>query len=452
MRKLLKALLFPFRLLYKLIDIIIVTPVSKIVYKVDELLKDNSIGIEKILNRPNVLVYVALGLAVLVFVLVDKQVINLTDREAEVIYDQPVQVEYNKEMYVVEGVPENVDITLIGSKSAVYLATSLGDHEVKLDLSNYGVGTYKVNLKYNHSITSVNYKLDPSSVTIKISEKKAVSKALTYELMKMDKLDAKLSVSGVSLETNNIIVKSSQEIIDKIAVVKALVDVSVIPLTSSGDFTIDEVKLAAYDENGQLLENVEMVPSKVSATVTVDSYHANKPVKVVLKGNVTTGKAIASITSSVNEVTVYGDKDKIEGITNIEAILDVGSISGNGEFSIDLVQPSGVRYMSKDKTNVKVTVGDQIQKTVTGVIVHTSNLGNGLIVNAASDNDKTVDVIVKGVSSVIANIDASKIYAFVDLTGLGVGTHPVPVYITVSDEKVEAQPVTTEINVKIVQK
>ena len=452
MRKLLKALLFPFKLLYKLIDIIIVTPVSKIVYKVDELLKDNSIGIEKILNRPNVLVYVALGLAVLVFVLVDKQVINLTDREAEVIYDQPVQVEYNKEMYVVEGVPENVDITLIGSKSAVYLATSLGDHEVKLDLSNYGVGTYKVNLKYNHSITSVNYKLDPSSVTIKISEKKAVSKALTYELMKMDKLDAKLSVSGVSLETNNIIVKSSQEIIDKIAVVKALVDVSVIPLTSSGDFTIDEVKLAAYDENGQLLENVEMVPSKVSATVTVDSYHANKPVKVVLKGNVTTGKAIASITSSVNEVTVYGDKDKIEGITNIEAILDVGSISGNGEFSIDLVQPSGVRYMSKDKTNVKVTVGDQIQKTVTGVIVHTSNLGNGLIVNAASDNDKTVDVIVKGVSSVIANIDASKIYAFVDLTGLGVGTHTVPVYITVSDEKVEAQPVTTEINVKIVQK
>ncbi len=452
MRKLLKLLLFPFKLLYKIIDIIIVTPVSKIVYKVDELLKDNSIGIEKILNRPNVLVYVALALAVLVFVLVDKQVINLTDREAEVIYDQPVQVEYNKEMYVVEGVPENVDITLIGSKSAVYLATSLGDHEVKLDLSNYGVGTYKVNLKYNHSITSVNYKLDPSSVTIKISEKKAVSKALTYELMKMDKLDAKLSVSGVSLETNNIIVKSSQEIIDKIAVVKALVDVSVIPLTSSGDFTIDEVKLAAYDENGQLLENVEMVPSKVSATVTVDSYHANKPVKIILKGNVTTGKAIASINSSVNEVTVYGDKDKIEAIQNVEAILDVSSITGNGEFSLDLIQPSGVRYMSKDKTTVKVTVGDQIQKTITGVIVHTSNLGNGLVVNAATDNDKTVDVIIKGVSGVINNVDASKIYAYVDLTGLGVGTHTVPVYITVSDEKVEAQAVTTEINVKIAQK
>ncbi len=452
MRKLLKVLLIPFKLLYKLIDFLIVTPVSKIVYKVDELLKDNSVGIEKLLNRPNVLVYVALVLAILVFVLVDTQVINLTDREAEVIYDQPVQVEYNKEMYVVEGVPEAVDITLIGSKSAVYLATSLGDHEVKLDLSNYGVGTYKVSLKYNHSITSVSYKLDPSTVTVKIAEKKSVSKPLSYELMKMDKLDAKLSVSKVTLDTNNIIVKSSQEIIDKIAVVKALVDASVIPLTSSGDFTIDEVKLAAYDENGNLLENVEMVPSKVSATVTVDSYHATKPVKIVVKGAMTNGKAIANINSSVNEVTIYGDKDKIEGITAIEATLDVSSISGDGEFSLDLSQPTGVRYMTQDKTNVKVTVGDQVQKTVNDNIVHTSNLGSGLVVNAATDNDKAVSVIIKGVQNVINGIDSSKIYAYVDLTGLGVGTHTVPVYITVDDERVDAQTVTKEINVKIVQK
>ena len=452
MSKIFKVLLFPFKLLYKLIDYVIVTPISKLVYKVDELLKDNSIGIEKLLNRPNVLVYVALALALLVFFLVDAQVINLTDREAEVIYDQPVQVEYNKEMYVVEGVPESVDITLIGSKSAVYLATSLGDHEVKLDLTNYGVGTYKVNLKYNHSITSVSYKLDPSTVTIKISEKKTVSKSLTYELMKMDKLDAKLSVSAVTLDTNTIFVKSSQEIIDKIAVVKALVDASVIPLTNSGDYTIDEVKLAAYDENGNLLENVEMVPSKVSATVTVDSYHATKPVKIVARGTITNGKAIADISSSVKEVTVYGDKDKIEAITNIEAILDVSSISSNGEFSLDLIQPSGVRYMTQDKTTVKVTVGDSIQKTLNDIIVHTSNLGSGLVVNAATDNDKKVNVIIKGVASVVNNLETAKVYAYVDLTGLGVGTHTVPVYVTVEDERVEAQPITTEINVKITQK
>ena len=47
-------------------------------------------------------------------------------------------------------VPETVDITLIGNKSSIYLATQLGEHEVVLDLSKYSAGTYKVKLKYSY--------------------------------------------------------------------------------------------------------------------------------------------------------------------------------------------------------------------------------------------------------------------------------------------------------------
>ena len=453
MSKIFKPLILLIRFIYRIIDKLIVTPISRIIYKVDTLLKDNSGNVEKILNRPNVLVYVSLFLAIAVFLLVDTQVINLSEREAEVIYDQPVTVKYNDEAYVVEGVPEDVDITLIGSKSSIYLATQLGNHEVTLDLSNYGVGTYKVKLKYNHSVTSVDYKLDPSVITVKISEKVSYPKSLQYELLNTDKLDSKLSVSAVSLDCNNIIVKSSQEIIDKIGVVKALIDASQITLTDSGDYTLENVKLVAYDQEGAILENVEMVPSKVNATVTVDSYHATKPVKIVTTGSFSNGYAISSIESSVKEVVVYGEKSVVDALTNVEATVDLSSFDSNKENTIettlDLNKPTGVREMSATKTKVKIKVESSVDKQVDGVSIHTIGLGNGYTVNAVSDGDKAISVIVKGVSSVVKEYDSSKVYAYVDLTGLKPGTHTLPVFITVEDERVTIKPLVDKISVKI---
>ena len=299
MSKIFKPFILLIRLIYKIIDKLIVTPVSRLIYKISEFSKENSGKLEKILNRPNVLIYLSLICAVGLFLLVDSKVINLTENNAEILRDQKVNVLYNEEAYVIEGVPDSVDITLIGSKSSIYLATQLGDHEVELDLSKYGVGTYKVDFKYNHSVSSADYKLDPSTVTVKISEKVSQKRNLYYDLMNEDRMDPKLSVSNVLLDTNEVVVKSSQEILDKVAVVKALVDASQIKQKESGEEELENVGLVAYDANGNKLENVEIVPSKVKAKVTIDSYHATKTVKVITNGTMTNGKAIGSAISSV---------------------------------------------------------------------------------------------------------------------------------------------------------
>ena len=276
---------------------------------------------------------------------------------------------------------------------------------------------------------------------------------IQQELLNTDKLDSKLSVSAVSLDCNNIIVKSSQEIIDKIGVVKALIDASQITLTDSGDYTLENVKLVAYDQEGAILENVEMVPSKVNATVTVDSYHATKPVKIITTGSFSNGYAISSIESSVKEVVVYGEKSVVDALTNVEATVDLSSFDSNKENTIettlDLNKPTGVREMSATKTKVKIKVESSVDKQVDGVSIHTIGLGNGYTVNAVSDGDKAISVIVKGVSSVVKEYDSSKVYAYVDLTGLKPGTHTLPVFITVEDERVTIKPLVDKISVKI---
>lgn len=453
MNKIFKPFILLFKGIYKVIDKIIVTPISRLIYRINEISRDNSGKLEKILNRPNVLIYASLLCAIGIFLLVDTKVINLTESEAEIISDQPVKAIYNKEAYVVEGIPEDVDITLIGSKSTIYLATQLGEHEVVLDLSKYSVGTYKVKLKYNHSVQAVDYKLDPTTVTVKISEKVSDTRALSYDLLNENKLDSKLTISDVKLDNNEIVIKSSQEILDKVATVKALVDTSKVTLTESGKQTIENVTLVAFDNEGNKVQNVEIVPSKVNAEVTIDSYHATKQVKIVTDGQMSNGKAIASITSSVKEVVVYGEKNIIDAIDTVEAKVKIDNLDSEKNTSVTISKPTGVRYMSETKTNVSITVGDATDAVIPGVAVQVVNLGSDYSASAASVPDRTVDVLVKGVQSIIeGNVDATKIKAYVDLAGLKPGTHTVPVQVTIDDERVSVQSMKTEINVKIVNK
>ena len=48
-----------FSAIYNLIDRILITPISRCIYKITDKLKNNSNRIEKILNRPNILLYLA---------------------------------------------------------------------------------------------------------------------------------------------------------------------------------------------------------------------------------------------------------------------------------------------------------------------------------------------------------------------------------------------------------
>lgn len=438
-----------FEFIYNIIDKLIVIPISRIIYRISELLKNNSGRFEKILNRPNILVYVSLFTAILTFLLIDTKAINLVTEEAEIIPDQPVKIIYNEEAYVVEGVPETVDITLIGRKSDLYLAKQLGEHAVVLDLSGYSTGQYKVRLKYNHSIETVNYKLDPSTITIKITEKVSAVKPLDYDLLNKDKLDSKLSIKKIELDRNEVIVKGSAEALESVANVRALVDLKAANLTEKGTFTVDSIILVAYDSSGNKLNNVEIVPTKVSASVVVDSYYAELPVKIITTGTPTVGYSILSATSSITKVGVYGDQSVIEKLQFIEALIDIDGLNTNKSYSVTLNKPSGVRFMTETTSSISVTMDKETSKEFENIPIESINLGNNYTVNALGEENSSVTIIAKGVLSILNDVDPSKLKAQIDLSGYGIGTHEVPVKAYIDDIRITLIPKLTTVKVKI---
>ena len=299
-------------------------------------------------------------------------------------------------------------------------------------------------------MSNVSYKLDPSTITIKISEKEMEEFDLSYDLLNENKLDQKLSIENVELSKSEIIVKGAKETLATISNVKALIDLEAAKLTTKGEHEVDSVKLVAYDNDGNKVNNVEMVPNDIKAKIKVDSYSVDLPVKVITSGNITTGYALSSITSTVSKVTVYGEQKVLDKLTNIEAKLDVSGLSADKTFNgIELIKPSGVRYMSDNTTSITVTLDTETSKEFTGIEIESINLSDIYTVSALTENDRAITVIVKGVSGALETLEASKIKAYIDLSGYKEGTHEVEVKLETDDSRFQLLSTTSKVKIKM---
>ncbi len=424
-----------FKKIYKFIDKCIVVPISRAIYYLSKKYKKNQGKLDKVLNKPNFLIYLSLIIAVMLFLLIDTKVITLVETEAEVITNVPVVVKYNEEAYVVEGVPETVDITLTGRKSDIYLAKQLGEYEVILDLSEYtpSESPYKVYFTYSKSIDSLSYQLSPEYVQVTIKNKESQVKSIDYDLLNIDSLDSKLSVKSVTLDKTEVVVKGGSDALEQIASVKALIDLKDQEFKEAGTYDIDNVKLVAYDSKGNLLNNIEIVPETIGATVVLDSYSVTVPLSIETTGKLITGKSIASILVNNNSsysITIYGDQKEIEKITSVPVTINVDGLGNEGTktYNVNIKKPNGVREMSVNQVEITLTFGEEQQKTIEiSKNIDDKNLSEGLAVNILGGQE--IYVQVKGVASVIEKIEAKDISAYTDLAGLGTGDYELEVKI-----------------------
>lgn len=446
--KIINNIRYLFMKLGRFIDKYIVVPITKLVLLLKNAISKDSRRFEKILNRKSSLLIITLVLAVILFIAVDSKTISLTQTSAEVLYNQPVVVQYNEEAYVLDGVPEKVDITLIGRNSDLYLAKQIPNHEVTLDLAGLKPGVHKVALKYKRALDTINYKLDPSVVTVTIYPKISQAKTVDVDLLHTDNLDPKLVIEKTEIDRDEVIVKGSEEKLAKVANVKALIDVNNIADVKVGEAELKDVPLVAYDQSGNVID-VEIVPSKINAKITITSPQKRVPIRFIPTGTLSFGKAISDISSNINEVTIYGVSDLLDDISYIEVPVDVAGLKEDKEYSLTIKKPVGVRHISDAVANIKVMVGNEVTKEFNNIYVQYENLGSTYSVNAKGEEDRSITVIVKGVSSVLESIDPSAIRAYVDLNGYGVGEHSVDVIVDRTDLRVTYVPKVKKVTLII---
>lgn len=450
MKKLLKKIRLFFRGIWSFIDKKIIIPITKLLLNMTSKFDNSGKQVENFLSKKNTILFISLFLAIVSFIIVDQKLIVFTDSSAEILKSQPVSVIYNEEAYVIEGLPSAVDITLIGSKADLYFAKQSPSHDITIDLSDLKPGTHRVNIRYGQALPSIDYKVNPSVATVNIYPKISEAKTLAIDLLNQDSLDSKMVIKNVNIADDKVIIKGAEHQIEKVATVKALLDIKNLTKQEVGTNVLKDIPLRAYDERGNVVD-IELVPSKIDADIEIASPSKDLPIKIVPKGELGFGKAISSIVTNVTSVTVYGDETVLASLTSLPIEVSVEGLKTNQQYKLEIVKPVGIKTLSVNNITININLEDSVDVELANVVIEPRNLNEDIYVaNVAVNN--TVSIILKGVKSVVEQITAENVTAFVDLKGLGEGTHEVEIQVEGNDVKVQYIPKTLKVKIFITRK
>lgn len=440
-----------FSKIWSYFDRFIVMPITKLVLKITKKFDTSGKKFENWLSKSNTLLFVSLVIAAIIFLVIDQKVLKFSESSAEVLKGQAVTAIYNEEAYVIEGLPETVDITRIGSKADLYIARQSPTKPVTIDLSGLKPGTHKVSIKYDQASGSIEYNVNPSVATVIIYPKISETRTLTIDLLNQEALDSKKIIKNVTVDSDTVVIKGAEYQLKKVATVKALIDIKNLVKQEIGTTTLKDIPLKAYDELGNVVD-VEIVPGKIDAQIEIASPSKELPIKIIPKGDVAFGKAISAITSSETKVTVYGTEEALAKLEYIPVEIDVQGLKDNHQFKLEVPKPVGVKSMTVNNVTVDVSLDSVSDRDVENVSIDVRNLNDQYIAQGVTEDDIKVIVNIKGVKSVLDQINSSDIRAYIDLSGYGEGIHEVEVKVEGDDARVQYVSKTKKVKVKIVKK
>ncbi|WP_235069512.1 YbbR-like domain-containing protein [Turicibacter sp. TJ11] len=367
---------------------------------------------------------------------------TMKERYSVDINSYPLVSYYDKERTVVEGLPDTVDITLVGDKSQVDIAKTKANFEIFADLRDLPPGTHKVNLEYSKLGSKLDVKIDPSTIVVTIMPLTEIDKQVQADFVNLDQIDDMYVLSEPQLALDTVKIKGPQTTVDQVASVKAIIDVS--DLSKLSDY---EAPVFAYDKLGNKLD-VEIKPDKLTASVQVTTPSKVVPIEAVVTGNAPDGYSVESVVLTPSEVKLYGETNALEDYEKLQIQVDLYQLDDNNELIVKLEKPENVHKMDTDTVKVKVIFEQTQTKVLENVAVDFKNLDDSYRVKVKDLVDSMMNVTLKGSMTILDSISNDDVKVSIDLFGYKAGEYEVPVAVE-AITGVIIQPSQSKVNVII---
>ena len=201
-------------------------------------------------------------------------------------------------------------------------------------------------------------------------------------------------IDSVTLNKDRVTIKGPEYKLEKVASVKALIDVNNLTNQKIGKQKLNDIQLVAYDSTGNIVD-VEIVPDTLTAEVVISSPNKTVPVRVETEGELD-GKAIKSLSPSIKEVTLYGPQEVLDKIDYLPVSIDISGINSDKNYTVNLTNPTGIRDISIKTINVKLVVDEVISKDISGIKVNAINKCDTCDPQAFDEASYSITVIVRG--------------------------------------------------------
>ena len=217
------------------------------------------------------------------------------------------------------------------------------------DLSNLGQGTSRVPIQVKNLPAGMSAQVSPSTLTATIGKKASKTFDVVANITP-DKLANGYEVKKVSLDETKVEVTSSEDIINQIDHVQAVLEGGA---NLSDDYD-GNLLLQAVSANGTVLAS-SISPAKVHAKITLRKLSKSVPVKVELTGDKASNVSSISYSFDRGHVTIVGSQEAMDKIDSITVPVDISHVTKDTTQTLKLsadgvtVQPNTV------KVNLKVT-------------------------------------------------------------------------------------------------
>ena len=313
------------------------------------------------------------------------------------------------------------------------------------DLTGLLEGTHEVKLIPKDFSTRVEVALSQSTAVVTIKKKVSQHFNLEYDYINTDKMNQEFVLSEPSFADQEIIIRASQDTLYKIGIVKALIDASGV----TADFT-QEAPIVAYDQDGNKM-NVDIIPSSVQVSVGVTSPNKTVAIEIVPNGDIPNGKAIESITSDQQTVTIFGKDSVLQSIDTIQVPIDATTLTTDTSLVADIPLPTGVKKTSISRVNMQITLGDGVQGRVEDVFIQFINNVNGYRFTLVNPQDTVTGIDLFGTQANIDNVTSDDFYVYFDMSKLEEGEQDVTLLLRSYKPLVKASLVKQTIRINVVK-
>ena len=313
---------------------------------------------------------------------------------------------------------DTVDIRVSGARATLN-ELDPADITARIDLSNVSKGTNDVPIKVVGVLNGVDVRdVNPTQVSITVEE--LTAKNVDVEVEYQGGFASGENGVVIELSHPQIAISGAKSLVDSVAKAVATIDAS--GLTNSVKEILCDLK--AVDAEGREVEGV------------------------TLSNNVTTIKAVRSITKVVDtkllvvdesqdsmirryqadtQLEVVGRADVVSGITTIESNeVNLSGVNEDAELPLTYNLPEGVALSEKNpKPLMTVTVSPEETKTITFTAKEIDVVGGEPDVEYRIPDTTEIVVTIKDSAEILSEIDKSDIRFSLDVKGLTTGSSSI---------------------------
>lgn len=344
-----------------------------------------------------------------------------TPNGGDYIYDVKISVRGLQDDYDVVGLPETVNVALVGPSIDIYTAKLSKNYKIIADFSSLGEGDHTIELKSEGFPTNLQVMIVPQTVSVKITQKYTETFELGYDFINEDKMDSKYSVSVESMEHQQVEIRGSQDVIGKVNSVKANIDLSGVNKSFEQD-----AKIYAYDRSGKKLD-VEIIPDSVHVQCDVSSYSKEVSIVPEYVGQFESGYGLKEVTLSKDKVRIYGKEELLNSINSVYVMIDISGLSSDKTYEkLPIAGIEKINKLSFDTVDASLKVSPAVKKTITDIPINVINNNHDYQVVFANESDK-VSIEVEGVEELLNNVSANDFNATINIENLKSGINTVKV-------------------------